>query len=87
MPNFKIDLIRKCLNSLKKIFKFIKNLKFFLPVKSKYLILDGNSHELTKILKLSNNYSILYTRYEEFNLLIILLSFFKFGYKGKSFFI
>ena len=60
--------------SLKSIINLVSKLRFDLPKKNKYLIIDQHSKTLIKIFNISKNCSILKTRKEEFYFWIILSS-------------
>ena len=63
--------------SLKILFNLISKLRFDLPAKNKYLILDENFKTLVNIFKISGKSSIVKTRNEEFYFLDYIVFFIK----------
>ena len=67
-------------NRILNLIIIIKNLKYSLPQKSKYLIIDKRSKSLQEIFNIEKDSTIIATRNEEFYLSIILYSLIKFKF-------
>ena len=72
--NNSIIIIKSIYKSLNLLISIISKIKFDLPTKNKYLILDQKSKTLIDLFNIEGKCSILKTNQEEFNLWIILIS-------------
>ena len=67
---------------IKNFLKILINLKFSLPKKNQFLILDNNSLFLKDVLNIQNKYTLLNIRYEEFYLPLIIKTLINFPIKS-----
>ena len=72
--NNSIVIIKSIQKSLNLLISIISKIKFDLPTKNKYLILDEKSKTLVDLFNIKGKCSVLKTRQEEFNFWIILSS-------------